>query len=258
MNYLALAVAPGIAIMLFILYKDRFNKEPRLNLAISFLLGCVSIFPAAEIERASYGFIDGSVTGLAIYVFLVVAGSEELVKFIGLRFYSYRQKSFDEPLDGIVYSLMVSMGFATVENILYVYKYAEVGRGVEVGLQRMFMSVPAHAAFAVLMGYYVGKAKFSGNGFLLMIWGLLLAIFFHGAYDFFLFYQSLTYYGADANELMLIGGAILTLIVGVVISFRFIRRHRKLSQETFYQQQALQQQLQQQQLQEQQNTTFNA
>lgn len=254
MNYLALAVAPGIAIIIFILFKDRYNKEPRTNLIVSFLLGCISIIPAAEAETALRGVVDGSVTALAIFCFAVIGGSEEIAKFLCLRFYSYNKKSFDEPLDGIVYSLMVGMGFATVENILYVFKYAEVGRGVQVGLQRMFMSVPAHAAFAVLMGYYVGKAKFGGNKFFLMIWGLLLAIFFHGAYDFFLFYQTMTYYGANADTLLLIGGAILTLIIGVIISFAFIRRHRKLSQQTFLQQQAL---LQQQQ-QEQQNTTFSA
>jgi protease PrsW len=254
MNYLALAVAPGIAIIIFILYKDRYNKEPRMNLIVSFILGCISIIPAAAIEHEFRGITDGSVTALAIFCFVIVAGSEEMVKFLCLRLYSYNMRSFDEPLDGIVYSLMVSMGFATVENYLYVIQYAEVGRGVQVGIQRMFMSVPAHAAFAVLMGYYVGKAKFSRNGFLLVIWGLILAIFFHGAYDFFLFYKTMTYYGANTDALLLIGGAILTLIIGVIISFAFIRRHRKLSQQTFLQQQ----QLLLQQQREQQNTTFSA
>lgn len=264
MNYFALAVAPGIAIIIFILYKDRYNKEPRVNLLMSFIFGCLSIFPAAELERASYGVLDGSVMGLAIFAFVVVAGSEELVKFIALRFYSYRQKSFDEPLDGIVYSLMVSMGFATIENIMYVTKYAAIGKGVQVGVQRAFMAVPAHAAFAVLMGYFVGKAKFSQNKFVLMLVGFVLAVLFHGAYDFFLFYKTMTYTGVNSNEFVLILGAILTLVIGVGISFKLIRRQRLLSQETHYRQQQLlqeQQRQQQEQLrqqQEQQNNPFSA
>jgi RsiW-degrading membrane proteinase PrsW (M82 family) len=261
MNYFALAVAPGIAIILFILYKDRYNKEPRINLIVSFVLGCISIIPAAALEKALWGVVDGSITGLVIFAYAVVAGTEELVKFICLRFYSYRQKSFDEPLDGIVYSLMVSMGFATVENILYVNNYAALGRGVEVGLQRAFMAVPAHAAFAVLMGYYMGKAKFSTNKFGLMLWGFLLAVFFHGSYDFFLFFKSLTYFGGDMSELALIGGAIATLIIGVLISFTFIRRQRKLSMETYFRNQELLRQQQQELLQqqhEQQNSPFSA
>lgn len=255
MNYLALAVAPGLAIILFILFKDRYNKEPRLTLFVSFFLGCLSIIPAAFVEEAFELTMDGTVAGLAIFVYLIVAGSEELGKFIGLRFYSYNRKSFDEPFDGIVHSLMVSMGFATIENILYVLKFAEIGQGLQVGIMRAFMAVPAHGVFAVLMGFYMGKAKFQKNGFGLMLLGLLLAVFFHGTYDFFLFYKTKTYAGTDANELALLGGAVLTLIVGLIISFKLINRQRKQSEQA-YRQNLLQQQQQQQQ--QQQNPGFGA
>lgn len=53
------------------------------------------------------------------------------------------------------------MGFATLENLMYVLKFAEMGRGMEVGISRMFLSVPAHGTFAVIMGYFIGKAKFN-------------------------------------------------------------------------------------------------
>ena len=71
-----------------------------------------------------------SKTAFENFSYAVVGFSEEASKFLGLRFYSYRQKSFDEPLDGIVYSVMVSMGFATLENVMYVMKYAEAGQGL--------------------------------------------------------------------------------------------------------------------------------
>jgi len=155
MEYIAIALAPGIAICLFIFYKDIYNREPKLNLIISFFLGCAAIFPAILFEREFEYANYQTKTGLAIFSYGIVAFSEEFSKFIGLRLYSYNQKSFDEPLDGIVYSVMVGMGFATLENLLYVLKYAQVGMGMEVGFKRMFLSVPAHGTFAVLMGCFV-------------------------------------------------------------------------------------------------------
>ncbi|MBL7758573.1 MAG: PrsW family intramembrane metalloprotease, partial [Chitinophagaceae bacterium] len=140
MDLLAIAIAPGIAIILFILHRDAYNREPKLNLLVSFVLGGLSILPAIFIEQLFYDQADNSIAGIAVKAFLVVALTEEVVKYVALRYYSFRQPSFDEPLDGIVYGVMVSMGFATVENILYVQKF-----GMTVGIQRMFLAVPAHA-----------------------------------------------------------------------------------------------------------------
>lgn len=234
MEYIAIALAPGIAICLFIFYKDIHNREPKLNLFVSFFLGCVAIIPAVLFEH-NFGYTNnGTVAGVAIFSYAIVGFSEEFSKFLGLRLYSYNKKSFDEPLDGIVYSIMVGMGFATLENLLYVLKYAEVGQGLEVGLKRMFLSVPAHGTFAVVMGYYVGKAKFdSKNSFWLMLAGLLGAVFFHGTFDFFLFVSSGTVWGAETGEGLLALGALVSFIITLRLSRRLIRQHRKISQEMF-------------------------
>ncbi|MBL7723275.1 MAG: PrsW family intramembrane metalloprotease [Chitinophagaceae bacterium] len=234
MQYIAIALAPGIAISLFIFYKDVYNREPRFNLIISFLLGCIAIIPAIIFEQAFQYTIDGTITGVAIFSYAVVAFSEEFSKFLGLRLYSYNRKSFDEPLDGIVYSVMVGMGFATLENLMYVLKFAEVGRGMEVGISRMFLSVPAHGTFAVVMGYFVGKAKFnSGKSLMLMITGILGAVFFHGTFDFFLFINKYSFAGKELSEALLAGGAIASFIVSLILSRKLIREHRKLSQQMF-------------------------
>ncbi|MCY7309461.1 MAG: PrsW family intramembrane metalloprotease [Chitinophagaceae bacterium] len=234
MEYIALALAPGIAICMFIFYKDVYNREPKLNLIVSFILGCIAIFPAVWFEQAFSYTIDGTITGVAIFSYAVVGFSEEASKFLGLRFYSYRQRSFDEPLDGIVYSVMVSMGFATLENVMYVMKYAEAGQGLQVGIQRMFLSVPAHASFAVVMGYFVGKAKFkSSNSLMVMFTGLLIAIFFHGTYDFFLFLPTYSHIGKEMSEGLLAAGAIGSYIVCLILSRKLIRYHRNISQIMF-------------------------
>ena len=234
MEYIALAVAPGIAICMYFFYKDVYNREPKFDLFISFLFGCAAVLPPLYIEDAFFGVVDGSIYGVAVFSFVVVACSEEISKFLGLRFYSFNQKSFDEPLDGIVYSVMVSMGFATVENIKYVLRFAEEGKGLQVGLARMFLSVPAHATFAVIMGYFVGKAKFNpAKSISLMILGLVGAIFFHGTFDFFVFINKFSYVGQQTGNELLFFGAIVSFIVSIVLSRKLIRKQRTISQAMF-------------------------
>jgi len=234
-NYIAIAIAPGIAICVYFILKDIYNREPKLTLFLSFIFGCLAIIPAVLLEsKFSESAIDGTVGGVAIFSYLVVALSEEASKFAALRFYSYNRKSFDEPMDGIVYSIMVGMGFATIENIFYVLKFAEVGRGIEVGISRMFLSVPAHATFAVVMGYFVGKAKFNPQkSVLLMLLGLFWAVFFHGTFDFFLFINEYSYVGKEMGEGLLAGGAIVSFVISIIFCRKLIRKHRSLSKKMF-------------------------
>ena len=122
---LALAIAPGIAICMYIYFKDKYEKEPIKLLVISFLLGVLSVVPTlilSYLGKAIIGFNPGSthflfsLTSCVIGIGLV----EEFSKFIFVRYYAYKKDDFNEPFDGIVYCVMVSMGFATFENILYV------------------------------------------------------------------------------------------------------------------------------------------
>lgn len=216
-----LSILPGIAISVFIYYKDIYDKEPHRYLISCFIFGMLSTIPALELEQfgESLGFKESdNVFITLIFAFIVVAGSEEFVKFMFLRFYIYPKNAFDEPMDGIVYAVMIGMGFATLENILYVMNY-----GLDVALIRMFTAVPAHAAFAVIMGYFVGIAKFRKSReqekrFLRM--GFLSALLLHGVYDFFLFqkmYESLA---------ML---AFVALFGGIYVSRRFIQDHQEHS-----------------------------
>jgi protease PrsW len=237
MQYVLLAIAPGIAICLFFFYRDVYNREPSLNLLISFGLGCAAIWPAIQFEEAfMYKTVNGTLGGLAIFTYAIVGLSEEATKFLGLRVYSYNQKGFDEPFDGIVYAVMISMGFATVENIRYVMD-ANIGEQVDVGLGRMFTAVPAHASFAVVMGYFVGKAKFEPDNnkkILLASAGLLGAIFFHGTYDFFLMIPRFTHWGiANPEYDFLAWGGILALVICLLLCIKLIRQNRKISKEMF-------------------------
>jgi RsiW-degrading membrane proteinase PrsW (M82 family)/ribosomal protein S18 acetylase RimI-like enzyme len=234
MNLIALAAAPGIAICLFIFYRDRYNKEPLLNLILTFFLGILAAVPAVIIEFA-FNTNASSIAMVAVQAFLVVALTEELCKFAVLRWYSYPKKSFDEPLDGIVYGVVASMGFATIENILYVTRYAEMGMGYQVALMRMFLSVPAHATFGILMGYYVGLAKFATtNKTQLIFKGIFWATLMHGVYDFLLFLQGHPDVKAYISDTGLFLGAVVSFIIGIRLSLKHIKTHQRLSQKTHH------------------------
>ncbi len=229
MNLIALAIAPGIAICLYIFYKDIYNKEPKLNLIVSFILGSATIIPAAYIEELLAPGMYDSTSKLFVYSYFVIALVEELGKFVVLRFYAYPKKSFDEPLDGIVYAVMVGMGFATIENIGYVMQY-----GISVAFLRMFLSVPAHATFAVLMGYHVGKAKFAAsNRSLFLFLGLFWAIAFHGTFDYFILLQNSGLLSAYVSNILLFLGAVVSFAVGLYLSRKHIREYRLSSKKAF-------------------------
>ena len=214
----ALAIAPGIAVILFVYFKDKYEKEPFSLLLKCFLLGTLTIIPPLFIETIFQGFGPGyafSNSNIFVYAFFVVGLSEEASKFLLLRIYPYRSKHFNEPFDGIVYSVVISMGFATAENIFYVL---EGGAGV--GLLRMFTAVPGHAAFAMLMGYYVGLSKFRQHNFGFLFMGLLAATTAHGFYDFFLFVE-------DMPGLQVL--SIVCLVLIIILSFRAMRIQRNNS-----------------------------
>ncbi|HNW69765.1 MAG TPA: PrsW family glutamic-type intramembrane protease [Bacteroidales bacterium] len=213
-----LAIAPGIGLCLFIYFRDKFEKEPFKLLRNSFLFGVLSIIPAAIIELAfgAMGIDENQGVFITlVYAFLIVAVAEESCKFFVLKRYVYKKTDFNEPFDGIVYAVMISMGFATLENILYV-----VQSGIGTAVLRMFTAVPLHAVCAIFMGYFVGRAKFStkkaGNLFM----GLFIAVIIHGLYDFFLFQK-------DIPALWIF--SFLTLAASIGLSFIAINKHRKIS-----------------------------
>lgn len=213
---LLLAILPGLLFCLLIYFLDKHEKEGATPLLISFGLGTLSALPAVGLQMlaAKLGLDSTAHFGyLLFYVFIVVAFSEELVKMVMLLLYPYPQPFFNEPMDGIVYTIMIGMGFAVVENLIYAYNY-----GIETVMIRSFTAVPAHAIFAVFMGYFVGLSKFHPDSkWKLIGFGLLLAVGIHGLYDFFILQQ---YYE------WLMGLGLLTVIVGSYLSWLLIKDHR--------------------------------
>lgn len=221
LQLLAIALAPIVVIFTVIFMLDKHGREPLKLLIWSFVLGILIAVPVIFAEMglkavlAPSGEDNLGLVQTLLLAFVGIALPEEGFKYIVLRFYAYPKKDFDEPYDGIMYAVAVSMGFAAIENVLYV----GFG-GLTVGLLRMFTAVPAHGAFAHMMGYFAGKAKFKesrARRVMLLALGLFLAVLAHGAYDFFLMYDEASF-GIFA---------FVVLLVTLVLAFLAIRAHRR-------------------------------
>lgn len=186
-NLLILAVVPTIAFILWIYLKDKYDREPIMILCKFFLLGAFISVIVIMVEDFLIGINKYSGYSNMIYMsFIVAALTEEGIKAIVLIPNLLKIKTFNEKLDGIIYSVFLSLGFATVENIIYIL-FEESKVAFEVGMIRAIISVPAHMMFAITMGYYISKYKFSNNiikkrEYLIM--SVLVPILLHGIFDF--------------------------------------------------------------------------
>ncbi|HHH50316.1 MAG TPA: PrsW family intramembrane metalloprotease [Saprospiraceae bacterium] len=180
-----LAVLPGLVISYFIYRADLYEKESKPLLLVCFALGALVTYPAILMEGYAETLGWGNSRNffkVFFFALLFVGLLEEFFKMVCL-ILPYFRKEFNEPFDGIVYAVMIAMGFATLENIIYANYY-----GIQTALLRIFTAVPAHGAFAVMVGYYVGLSKEAKKEkpWILILRGLGLTSFLHGLYDFFI------------------------------------------------------------------------
>ena len=213
----ALSIAPGIFIMVTIYNLDEYDKEPLWLLAIAFILGAINLHWDIDLLEFIFSYINVDNNLLRVgEEALSVSITEELLKFLVVFLIIYPNKNFDEPFDGIVYSVFVGMGFATPENLIFIMQGSSF-----LALLRMVSAIPAHFVFAVIMGYYLGKAKSSDKSKVLYIFlSLLIPVIFHALYDYFLF--------LDFIPGIWIGG-IGTLLLALYISKNSIVSHLKAS-----------------------------
>ncbi len=184
-----LAVAPGIFLVYQIYRQDKVEKEPVGLLLLLVLSGVLLIIPVLIVENLGTLILNALVPEGVLYslldAFVVIALVEEAGKFLILKKISWKEKDFNFTFDGIVYAVCASMGFAIIENILYVFS-----NGIGTALMRAALSIPGHAVFAVYMGLYYGRAKLcevflGGKGIKLnFALSICIPVFLHGLYDF--------------------------------------------------------------------------
>lgn len=183
---LLLAILPGLLLSYAIFRADKYEREPFLPLLMCFGAGAAATFPALEIEKWAFEALRPYEKGFAAFAltaFFAVALNEEIFKFAVFRLVAFPRRFLDEPVDGIVYFVLISMGFATMENIFYAWRF-----GAETVTLRAFTAVPAHLAFGIVAGYWAGLAKFDPANRLRLLWqGFGMAFLLHGVYDFLIF-----------------------------------------------------------------------
>lgn len=183
-----IAITPAIIIIGGIYLSDRYDREPMTLLILTYVFGALSVIPSIIVEELFLKFnIFPGVYG-AFYTAFIVAGlTEEYFKRLVVLKLPYKTKYFNEKLDGIVYSVFSAMGFATIENIVYVvYRYTN---NPYIGLYRGIFSVPAHGVFGITMGYYLSLAKFDTDEKRAkknLRRSLYMPIVLHGVFDFIL------------------------------------------------------------------------
>ena len=176
-------IAPGLAMMSYLYLKDRYDSEPLSMVFRVFIFGAMLVFPIMFIQYVLK--VEGIFVDHILRAFFATSLLEEFFKWFVLIYIVYQHTEFDEPYDGIIYGASVSLGFATVENILYL-----LANGVEFAFARALLPVSSHALFGVIMGYYMGKGKFSETkkkSFILL--ALILPFTLHGIYDLILLTQ---------------------------------------------------------------------
>lgn len=196
--------------------RDKYKREPIRLIGITFLLGALGIIPATILELL-LGF-----NNILATTFLSVAVIEETMKYLAVRAKAYNSSDFNEVMDGVIYGVAAGLGFATLENIFYVMGFGTIATA----LIRAFMSVPSHAAYGGIMGFYLGTAKTfrstsKQHERRLILTGLAIAIILHGFYDTIAF---------TLEGLLGLAGLFVMTAISWIILLHLIKKALSLSQ----------------------------
>ncbi len=191
-NLMALAIIPGLVLIVYVYKKDKVEKEP-IGLIIKIIIfGIISCIAAAYLEQLESNFLpqypQGSLEYALTTSFCMAALVEETVKYLAMRLGSWKYQGFNYRFDGIVYGVSAAVGFAVYENIMYVAMY-----GFQTAVVRAFTAIPLHAFCGVFMGVFYSYSKkasilgINGAKTLYTILALIVPMMIHGTYDTFAF-----------------------------------------------------------------------
>ncbi|UPV72764.1 PrsW family intramembrane metalloprotease [Halorussus limi] len=197
--FVLMSVVPAFGLAAYIWYADVTTSEPLSLLVGTFLLGVLFAGFAAIINTLAGAITLVPVVGMVLFFYLVVAPVEETVKWLAIRLYAFRSDRFDAVIDGAVYGAMAGLGFATIENAIYITQgISEVST---IGSQQItsagqtaavrLLAGPGHVIYSAFAGYYLGLAKFNReNAGPIVVKGLLIAAFIHATYNSLVTYLS--------------------------------------------------------------------
>ena len=220
---LLITIIPSIAILLYFVFSDKF-KEPKKIIIITFLFGILITIPAGYLnDYIIKTFSNKNEVNNALLTGFFAGGLvEESLKFLVLYFYVLKEKAFNEPMDAIVYGVIVSLGFATLENYDYVFRIAEQYKmsPVDMAISRAYTAIPLHALCGVVMGFYFGMYAFVSGGKYLGL-ALIVPYIFHGTYNFLCYFPPYNIF------------VVLILIVFAFLLHRNVKESQKLKEREY-------------------------
>ena len=184
MSTLLITIVPSLLILIYFFLSDKF-KEPKGTIALVFGLGVLICLPAGVINEFMEKNFSNIFSEKLLFSFLGPAWGEEILKFLILYTIVLKRNEFNEPMDGIVYGVVASLGFATYENYDYVFRLAETWNidPAQMALWRSYSAVPMHGLNGCIMGFYFGKYAFTADKKYLVL-SLLIPFLLHGFYNF--------------------------------------------------------------------------
>ena len=199
--FVFLAILP-VGLICWYISNKAHNSEPFGMLVLLFILGCISCIPAALAELFFAGIVgieptnDSSLGAIFIYTFFGIAFIEEVVKWIATYLVGFNNKAFDKAYDMIIYAVFTSLGFAFLEDVLYI-----VGseHAIATAVMRAVISIPGHACFAIIMGYFLSIVRFYSNAknrgkeVLFTLLSILIPTAIHAIFDTLLVKENMIY-----------------------------------------------------------------
>ena len=220
--YILAAISPAILILLYAYKQDFFPEPPRIVFK-TFLFGCATVLAVQLIIPVLDNYSEKNFTGETYYFFvnfIRAAFLEEFFKLVVIIFYCTRKSVFDEPMDGLIYGVAASLGYAAYENIQYVVFFNDYSASFDIALSRAFSAVPAHALNGVVMGFFVSKSIFEKNhNYMYLILAILIPVAMHGSYNYSI--SSDLIHWQFTNIILFVSG------LAAIFMFRNLKRKQK-------------------------------
>ena len=203
---------PALVAMWIVDRLDHKRPVPARTRRLAALFGMLSVIPAILIELSLSRTLGAQVgsqltyQGASVNAFIIAAAVEEACKFFAIYWFLWRRPELDERMDGIIYACRAGLGFALVENVMYLLWQPSLSGQLTTWVLRAVLAVPGHAMWSGMIGALAARRRFDGRG-LGLLWGYLLAVAFHGLYDLAIFVQqpmTLEGYGDSARWLLLV------------------------------------------------------
>ena len=185
-------ILPALLWLWFWLREDNLHPEPRALLAISFISGMIVVFFALVFEKYVFDIVANETSRYIIW-----AAIEEICKFLAVATIAFNSKYMDEPIDAMIYCITVALGFAALENTLFIlspFNSGEISRGIITGNMRFIGATLVHTVSSAVIGFMIGITYYK-NAFLKalsLITGVILAITLHASFNLSIINETVT------------------------------------------------------------------